>query len=750
MKRIHFAVATLLCVSFVVPVRPATAGNWTSVRTRNLFLISDASASELRQVASWLELFHSAVSGLTSRQAFNSSIPTVGIVFRSKEEFDQFKPLYQGKPADLAGYFQPGDDVNYIAIPLEPGEPLYAVFHEYVHLFVKDNMPNAPLWLNEGLAEFYSTASIGNGEATIGTPIGSYVRLLRASELLPLKTLFSVNGDSAHYHDRDKRGIFYAESWALVHYLMLANNGERQSQVGRYLSLTGAGVSVEAAFNMAFQTNFASIEKELGEYLNRGAFPTRRVGSIRSDGYGSIQTEALNEAEADYYLGDLLLHIGQPINAEKYFVTALSLDQNLILAHAALGMLRVRQGRFAEVLRHLQRAAPTSPNHLVHFFYAYALSRQGMSEDGTISHYTAENLETMRSQLQTTIKLAPDFGEAYHLLAFINLVANERLDQSVDLIKRAMSLEPNRPELKLVLAQIYLKQRDNESAHRLLEPLARQNDDPQLRAQAELLLANNSKGASRVPQISTAAPTKMVSVSQPGATPVSSGMRIDTSGPLPTADEVIAKYIEALGGQDRIRQVTSRVTRGRARVPGEFTDAPFELSEKSPNKSVMFVKPERLNRLGQGFDGTIGWVQAAPGGLHRVQGVELSELQRDCDFYAPLRLKANYPEVKLLGRVKIGYREAYLVEAKPSGGDAEKFYFETESGMLIRWDGVRSNWRERALIETYYDDWREVQGIKVPFRVTRSSPHFTIAFTVDEVKHDVAIDDMVFTQRVGR
>ncbi|HKE57754.1 MAG TPA: DUF1570 domain-containing protein, partial [Pyrinomonadaceae bacterium] len=251
MKRFHFALAALLSLSFIVPAQPAVTGNWTSVRTRNLFIISDASASELRQVASWLELFHAAVSGLTARPAFNSSTPTVGIVFRSRQEFDQFKPLYQGKPAELAGYFQPGDDVNYIAIPLEPGEPLYSVFHEYVHLFVKDNLPNAPLWLNEGLAEFYSTAAIGSGEATIGAPIASYVRLLRSSDLLPLKTLFSVNSDSAHYHDRDKRGIFYAESWALVHYLMLANHGERQPQVARYLSLTAAGVSVEAAFNVA-------------------------------------------------------------------------------------------------------------------------------------------------------------------------------------------------------------------------------------------------------------------------------------------------------------------------------------------------------------------------------------------------------------------------------------------------------------------------------------------------------------------
>jgi hypothetical protein len=143
-------------------------------------------------------------------------------------------------------------------------------------------------------------------------------------------------------------------------------------------------------------------------------------------------------------------------------------------------------------------------------------------------------------------------------------------------------------------------------------------------------------------------------------------------------------------------------------------------------------------------------MQIGATGLRLLKGVELSELQRDCDFYAPLRLKANYKEVRLLGRVKVGFREAYLVEAKPMTGDSERFYFECNSGTLIRWDGVRSSWRERALIEVYYDDWREVEGVKVPFRVTRSSPHFTITFSVEDVKHDVAVDDLVFTQHGGR
>jgi hypothetical protein len=97
-----------------------------------------------------------------------------------------------------------------------------------------------------------------------------------------------------------------------------------------------------------------------------------------------------------------------------------------------------------------------------------------------------------------------------------------------------------------------------------------------------------------------------------------------------------------------------------------------------------------------------------------------------------------------LGKGKIGYREAYLVEALPAIGPAERFYFDRESGLLIRWDGVRSGWRGRGPVEIYFDDWREVAGLKTPFRVTRSSPQFTLVMTVNEVKYDMAIDEAIF------
>jgi len=218
MKKLTQALIAILIaivqISNVVVATPQTRDSWRSVRTNNLFVIGNADPEKLRQVAAWLEFFHSAFGRLVSRNVLDASVPTTVVLFRDEASFTPFKPLYQGRPANVAGFFQPGEDVNYIAISLDPGErdPFSTAFHEYVHLHLRDNVPGAPLWLNEGLAEFYGTMQFSGSEATLGAPLNHYLRLLRDQEMLPLTTLFSIGTNSPHYNEQEKSGIFYGQS----------------------------------------------------------------------------------------------------------------------------------------------------------------------------------------------------------------------------------------------------------------------------------------------------------------------------------------------------------------------------------------------------------------------------------------------------------------------------------------------------------------------------------------------------------
>jgi len=225
----------LVLLTIPAPSAAQTRDSWRSVRTNNLFVIGNADPEKLRQVAVWLEVFHSAFGRLVSHNVLDASVPTTVVVFRDDASFVPFKPLYQGRPANLAGFFQPGEDVNYIAMSLDSRlrDPFSVAFHEYVHLHMENNVPRAPAWLNEGLAEFYGHLQFNGSEALLGVPL-PYLNQLRSTELLPLATLLSIDHNSPHYNEQDKSGIFYGESWALVHYLMLSAPG-RQDQFKRFL-----------------------------------------------------------------------------------------------------------------------------------------------------------------------------------------------------------------------------------------------------------------------------------------------------------------------------------------------------------------------------------------------------------------------------------------------------------------------------------------------------------------------------------
>src|SRR5829696_7082183 len=306
------ALCTLPSGGVLAKPSPQTRDTWRSVRTNNLFVIGNADAEKLRQVAAWLEFFHGAFARLVSRNVLDSSVPTTVVIFRDDASFTPFKPLYQGRPANISGYFLPGDDVNYITISLDPRErdPYSTAFHEYVHLHIKDNVPGAPVWLNEGVAELYGSLQFSGGEALLGSPIYGYLYLLRERQLLPLKTFFSIGTDSPHYNEQDKTGIFYGQSWALVHYLMLGDQG-RQEKFKQFLQRVGRGDDPAKAIESAYGMTLDALETELRSYVRRGDLTAHRITGVDNPqtyrSYTATERSALTESEALYYLSDLLL-----------------------------------------------------------------------------------------------------------------------------------------------------------------------------------------------------------------------------------------------------------------------------------------------------------------------------------------------------------------------------------------------------------------------------------------------------------
>jgi len=219
-----------------------------------------------------------------------------------------------------------------------------------------------------------------------------------------------------------------------------------------------------------------------------------------------------------------------------------------------------------------------------------------------------------------------------------------------------------------------------------------------------------------------------------------------SDGALPTLDAVLERYVQALGGRAAQMRLTSRVTKGRVDVPGVSDGGRLEVYAKAPNKSLTVMSIDTMGVIRQGFDGRVGWEQSDQRGVRGSTGETLSSLARDAEFYGALKLKELYARIKLLGKVKEGFHQTYLVEATPRAGNAEMFYFDAETGLLVRHDVTRPTSKGSERAEVYLNDWREVDGVKIPFRLTQSMPDVTFVFTVEEVKHNVPVEEAIFNK----
>ena len=488
MRRVTLILAVLLCFIALTPPLVSAKDNWISVRSKNFLLIGNANEKQIKQVAGRLEQFREVFSHLFPKAVLSTSVPTTVVVFKNDNSYAPFKPN-----SNTAGYFQPGDDVNYITLTTETRgqqDPFDVIFHEYTHLMVNSTLGNVPTWFNEGLAEYYSTFSISDDQKVVlGSPIASHVYLLREKKMLPLRTLFQVDHKSPYYNERDKQSIFYAESWALLHYLILGKGGARANQVGAFVEAMDRNVPMEEAFQQTFSMTFESMEKELRDYIKNDRYPIMTGHFARKlEASVDMQVASITEAQTQAYLGDLLVHSNRA-DGEAYLKKALSLDPDLAMAHASLGMLRVREGKVAEASQSLEKAlAADSQNYLIHYYYAYALSRSGQDPTGLVSSFPPGHAVKIRAALEKAIALRPDFVESVSLLAFVNLVTETRIDESIDMLVKARSRAKGKNDLMFMLGQLYIAKRDYKSAKELIGQINSNNSQPEIVTRVQSML----------------------------------------------------------------------------------------------------------------------------------------------------------------------------------------------------------------------------------------------------------------------
>lgn len=479
-----YIVAAMLCLSLAVVARPTThdiVSSWTQLRSPNFLFVGDAPEGEMRRLASHLEGLRAFFLHHFPQTTPAHAAQTVVVIFKDESSYAEFKPLINERRApSVAGHFQPDADVNYIAFPITPAagrNPAEIAAHELTHLLAREHFERTPAWFDEGFAEYYSTfRRVKLNRARIGDEIEGRALTLRRAEFLPLAKLLAADRYSPYYTETHLRSIFYAQSWALVHYLLSDRTGTRQAQLKRYMDLWRAGVESGEALRRSFNLDHTTLESRLRAYAMSGDYGEQVVGFDASvEPKIEITSTSLTRADVLTRLGDLLLRAERFDDAESYLKRAVELDAALAPAHVSLGLLRLRQQRFAEARLSLAQAIRIDEtNHLAHYYFADALNRDTSDADASMSGY-AERTALMRGELQRAIARAPNFLNAYRLLAEIEIARGTDSEETAALLARALTLAPAHAEFTLLLARLQMRAEKYAEAR---ASLARANDSP--------------------------------------------------------------------------------------------------------------------------------------------------------------------------------------------------------------------------------------------------------------------------------
>lgn len=457
---------------------------WTEVQSPHFVIVTDGNEKQGQRLAGQFEAIRS-VFEQTLKLRVESGKPFIVMGFRDEKSMRAALPRFWEKKGQShpAGVFMSGGDKIYVAIDLEAGgdNPYSVVYHEYTHMVLRLNVRSLPLWMREGLAEFYGNSTIGEREVSLGRPDIYSIQTLRQGKLVPLTELFRVTGESPQYNRATKVPMFYAESWALVHYLMLGEKTEagQRNRLFQFLTLLRQGVSQDEATRQVFDDS-ADLQGNLMTYVSRSAFRYIRIKTKTADTPGDFVARVLSPAETAARLGDFALHDRRLQDAKPLLEEALRLQPDLASAQESLGFLFMRQGDRAEALRWFDRAiAGDSKSFMAHYYHATLTLNETDTPEGSAR---------AAASLEKAIQLNPSFVPAYIALARLYLGDDKTVERALVMARQAAALEPGSFSNQMMLGNALVRAGRYEEALRLAKALEQSASSPTEKSMVQAFL----------------------------------------------------------------------------------------------------------------------------------------------------------------------------------------------------------------------------------------------------------------------
>jgi tetratricopeptide (TPR) repeat protein len=434
--------------------------SWVEVKSPNFVVISDGSAKQARRTARLLEQFRRLLQTALPKLKVDSGTPLFAFALKDEKSLKALLPAdaLQKGAATPGGLFLGSSERNFVLLRMDAPEDqrFHAIYHEYVHLVMSLNFRDLPLWLNEGLAEFFGYANVGDGRSDLGNPSPALLYTLQTAAMLPLAALMEVKQDSPYYRRQGMVEVFYAQSWALTHYFMVGDNRAHAAQLAEFLELLQKDVPEKEAIKRAFG-DMKALEQSLQNYIRMMSFYHFQVPIKLSEREDQYPVRELSPADSLALRGEALVHVGRTDEAKTMLEQALRLDARSALANEGMGILysRLQNQELAE--KYFATAAELdSTSFLANYYAAHAA-------------YTHRDPARVENYLRKALAINPNFVPAYQNLSEHLINQKEKLPEALQLSQKAALLEPAKLDHQINIARVLILMERDDEANALAE-----------------------------------------------------------------------------------------------------------------------------------------------------------------------------------------------------------------------------------------------------------------------------------------
>lgn len=479
-------------VGMVLPASGINA-EWVEVQSPHFSVVTDAGQKRGREAALRFEQMRMVFGALMGRTKVTIPVPLQIVAFRDGNEMRRFVPLWHEKPVQVAGLFEGSDDRCFIILDMTVDDPWQVVFHEYAHQLLNGNTnPQSQPWFDEGFAEFFSSIKVKGKEAEIGLPVENDWHFLQKNSLMDVADLFRVRQNSSIYSENgDRRSLFYAESWLLVHYLY---DQRWLPKLPPYFALAERGVGIEESIRQGFGMSASDLNNGLRQYLSRHQLRSYRISVDRVTDSSKYVVRRLAITDAQAVLADVHVHSADyQGKAVAEFEGVLKVEPENAAALRGLGYAYLLKHRYQQAAECFSKALKHDSDDPRLLYYSALLARSkggpGLSKD-------REQLRVVKEQLEKVVALDAEYADAYHLLA-LTYASLGKKDLALQTILKAVDLNPRNERYLLNLAQLYMVDGKYDESIAALGELCKTHDhEIAEQAEKELMAVREIKRAS--------------------------------------------------------------------------------------------------------------------------------------------------------------------------------------------------------------------------------------------------------------